>query len=353
METDWSIHAVEQHQLTADQRVARLAAGQWGVVTWGELIGCGLTPAAIRVRLERGQLHRLHRGVYAVGHPNVCLEGRWLAAVKACGPLAVLSHFAAACLWGLLKWDGRRVDVTAPGKHVRHTIRAHRSDAIEWVVHRGIPVTPRLRTVVDLARTEDEKTVKRALRQARFSERELELLPRTGILGAILDLSAAPTASHPEDHVLDLVLNAGFEHPEVNRQQTTQGRRTIPDLRWPRQRLIVEVDSAEWHSDPLAQRDDAERQARLEAEGWRVLRTTLGQATRDPQRLIARLSAAGAPRAARETPETARPCRRPRARAGTAAGGRPSRRRAGWRPSRRRGRCRARRPRVRRGRPPP
>jgi hypothetical protein len=233
--------------------------------------------------------------VYAVGHPNVCVEGWWLAAVKACGDRAVLSHFSAACLWGLLRWDGRRVDVTAPGKHVRETIRAHRSDAIEGVVHRGIPVTPRLRTIVDLARTEDEPTVKRALRQARFSERELALLPRTGKLGAILDLSAAPTASHPEDYVLDLILLAGFQHPEVNHTQTAGGKRTIPDLRWPEQRLIVEVDSREWHSDPLAQRDDAERQARLEAEGWRVLRVTLAQAKQNPQVTIARLHAAGAP----------------------------------------------------------
>src|SRR3954468_9576940 len=89
---------------------------------------------------------------------HVCLEGWWLAAVKACGDRAVLSHFSAACLWGLLRWDGRRVDVTSPGKHVRETIRAHRSDAIEGVVQRGIPVTPRLRTIVDLARTEDEPT---------------------------------------------------------------------------------------------------------------------------------------------------------------------------------------------------
>jgi len=67
-------------------------------------------------------------------------------------------------------------------------------------------VTPRLRTIVDLSKTEDEATVTRALRQAKFSERELALLPRTGMLGRILNLSAAPTRSHPEDFVLNLVL---------------------------------------------------------------------------------------------------------------------------------------------------
>ena len=188
--------------------------------------------------------------------------------------------------------------MTAPTKRTRPLIRTHRSENIERVVYRQIPVTPRLRTIVDLSKTEDEATVTRALRQAKFSERELALLPRTGMLGRILDLSAAPTRSHPEDFVLNLVLESGLQHPDVNAPQRVTGRKTIPDLRWSEQRLIVEVDSREWHSDPLAQRDDADRQARLEAEGWRVVRVTTAQAERDPLRTIARLRAAGAPEAA-------------------------------------------------------
>ena len=61
---------------------------------------CRATPCQIRVR--NGRLHPLHRGVYAVGHPNLPLEGRFLAAVKACGPGAVLSHYSAAALWGFV-----------------------------------------------------------------------------------------------------------------------------------------------------------------------------------------------------------------------------------------------------------
>ena len=87
-----------------------------------------------------------------------------------------------------------------------------------------------------------------------FTEAELEPLPRTGLLGSIVDLSAAPTASGNEDIVLDLVLKAGFEHPLVNAPYP--GTRFIPDLWWPQPRLIVEVDSRAWHSDPIAQRDD-------------------------------------------------------------------------------------------------
>jgi hypothetical protein len=52
-----------------------------------------------------GLLHRLHRGVYAVGHRSVSPEGRWMAAVLACGGGAVLGHLAAATLWGWLRAD--------------------------------------------------------------------------------------------------------------------------------------------------------------------------------------------------------------------------------------------------------
>ena len=283
-------------ELTTDpvRALAKFAAGQWGVVSRAELEALGLSARQVQRMVARGHLHLLHRGVYAVGHRNVTTEGRFLAAVKACGPGAVLSHYCAACHRGWLRYNGRPIDVTAPTKRTRPTIRTHRSDLIEREVLRQIPITPRLRTITDLAASEPEPVVKRALRQAKFTEAELELLPRTGVLGRIIDLSAAPTASGNEDVVLDLVLKAGFEHPLVNAPYP--GTNYIPDLWWKPQRLIVEVDSRAWHSDLLAQYDDRERQADLEVAGERVLRTTKAQVLRDPSRFFARLQAAGAPR---------------------------------------------------------
>ena len=108
--------------------------------------------------------------------------------------------------------------------------------------------------------------------------------PVPELLGRIVDLSTAPTASGNEDVVLDLVLKAGFEHPLVN--ALYPGSRYIPDLWWPEPRLIVEVDSREWHSDPIAQRDDLDRQAWLEARGERVLRTTKPQVLKEPHPLL-------------------------------------------------------------------
>ena len=85
-----------------DAALARLAGEEWAVLSTEDLRSCGLSREMIATRVRRAHLHRLHRGVYAVGHRNVSTEGRFLAAVKACGAGAVLSHFSAAALW---KWS--------------------------------------------------------------------------------------------------------------------------------------------------------------------------------------------------------------------------------------------------------
>ena len=84
--------------------MAELAARQRGIVTAAELRGCGLSRHEIATWVRNGHLHEKHRGVYAVGHRELTIEGRWLAAVKACGKEAALSHYAAAALWG--SWTG-------------------------------------------------------------------------------------------------------------------------------------------------------------------------------------------------------------------------------------------------------
>lgn len=254
---------------------------------YDELLECGLTPAAIRTRVARGILHPLYLAVFAWGHHNIPTEGRWLAAVKACGDQAVLSHYSAAALHDLVKWDGRPFEITAPSKHKHPRIKAHRSESIQRTVVKGIPVTPKLRTVIDLARVADDATVKRALRAAKFSAAELERLPKR-----ILDLGAVPTRSPLEDRVYDFVVKSGLEPPLSNPPYRLPGRTVYPDLYWPHLRLVVEVDSLEWHDDPLARLDDANRQAELEAAGERVLRVTSAD-MKQPVRVLARLRAAG------------------------------------------------------------
>src|SRR6476659_2860520 len=118
---------------TPDWAASKMAARQHGVVTRGQLEACGLGSKAITIRARKGQLNRIHRGVYAVGHKGLSWHGRWMAAVLACGEGAVLSHGSAASLWGLLKpFDGPvHVSVSSTsGRSTRRGIHVHRSPSL-------------------------------------------------------------------------------------------------------------------------------------------------------------------------------------------------------------------------------
>ena len=295
-----------------DERVARLAAQQFGVVDLDELRACGLDKRAVGRRVAAGRLHPLHKRVYAVGHPNVPIRGRFLAAVRACGPEAVLSHFAAAVLWRLLKWDGRYPEVLARNRRSHRGIRTRRTarlDAIDIRRRYGIPVTSPARTLVDLAATLDAKPLRRATREAlvlgvvtipQLTEALRRLGPCRGCtkLQAIVARGHVPTRSELEDAVLDLLTAGGFKPPLVNAPLYVEGRRVVPDFRWPEQRLVIEADGAEWHDNQIAREDDADRQAILEASGERVVRVTWAQAIAWPRQTLLRFEEAGAPRLA-------------------------------------------------------
>jgi very-short-patch-repair endonuclease len=168
--------------------------------------------------------------------------------------------------------------------------------------NRTIPVTTVARTLLDVADDLPHKGLRRGTRQAQaMGLTNVRLIadvltPANGRRGsrrltALIADGPTPTRSELEDLVLDVIVRAGLQRPEINRRMG----RFHPDLRWPQQRLTVECDSATRHDGKLASEDDAERQARLEADGERVLRVTWQQALRQPQRTVARLVAAGAP----------------------------------------------------------
>jgi hypothetical protein len=301
----------EELQVRPDVRVARLAASTWSVLSVGELHACGLTDDGILVRVENGRLHPMHRGVYAVGHAAPPLEGCFLAAVKACGAGALLAGVAAAAHWEMIKWDHRFPEVLVTGRCApRHPqINAHETAFLppeDVRIHRGIPVTSPVRTLLDLAAILDHKRLRRAVRQAQslglvdIAELVRRLRgpgPQRGRakLRRIVATGPAPTRSELEDVVLDLLLEGGFAHPDVNVPLHLEGRRIVPDFRWPAQKLVIEADGAAWHENRLAREDDAERQALLEAHGERVLRITWQQAIARGPETLRRVREAGAP----------------------------------------------------------
>ncbi|HUR85770.1 MAG TPA: type IV toxin-antitoxin system AbiEi family antitoxin domain-containing protein [Solirubrobacteraceae bacterium] len=290
-----------------DRRVADRAARQHGRVRLDQLLACGLDRAAVARRVQKGHLHRVHNGVYAVGHAAETVHSVIMGAVLAGGDGAVASHWASATLWGFVRWDDRAVDVTAPGTggRKRQGIRFHRSRSLtprDITRRHGIPTTTAARALLEIAPQLSDHRLKRLTRQAQAENatnvRQLaDTIARanghraTARLAALIATGPAPTRSSHEDIVLDLILKAGFQRPDVNKPLSKDH---IPDLRWPTQRLILEVDSP-WHDGHLAQELDATRQAALEAQGERVLRTTKQQAQDHPHQLVQRLRAAGAP----------------------------------------------------------
>jgi len=288
-----------------DAHVARVAAEQHGRISFEQLQACGLSDKAIRGRVQRGQLYRVHRAVYAVGHEAPTLHGDFMAAVLAGGEGAVLSHFSAAALWGMLPRQPRDLEVIVTGAKGRAQpgLRVHRArvlDPRDITRHHGIPVTTAARTCLDIASTLSPEALRRPVRQAQAEHRTnvrqiAELLARTnGHCGAkrLADLVAtgpAPTRSELEDLVLDLLLRGGLPPPDVNKPLIRQGRRIVPDFRWAAQRLVVEADGAAWHEAKLAREDDAERQAVLEGGGERVIRITWDQAVQRPNQSMARV----------------------------------------------------------------
>jgi predicted transcriptional regulator of viral defense system len=164
--------------------LAPLAGRQWGVVSLAQLHSLGVGRSGVTRRVQGGRLRRLHRGVYAVGGAVLPREGRWLAAVLACGPGAVLSHVSAAVHWNLLGYELARPR-SRPPRPARGPgdppARSHALGARDITTHQGIPTTTLARTLLDIAARVSPHHLERALAQ---SER-LQLYDHRALLDVI------------------------------------------------------------------------------------------------------------------------------------------------------------------------
>jgi very-short-patch-repair endonuclease len=280
--------------------IGALAEGQHGVVTRAQLLELGLGPAAVDSRVRMNRLRPVHRGVYTIGHRLLTRHGRWMAAVLACGPDAVLSHHAAAALWGIRQ--SGRVEVTTPGaRHRRDGIRLHRATLPqdERTTHRGIPTTTVARTLLDLSAVVSRDDLRSALRHAEqlrltdrtpLSElaRRYQRRPGLSSVHAVLDEAQRGLGivrSELEERFQAFLLNAGLPMPRTNAQ--IEGHEV--DCVWEDGRIIVELDGHAAHSGPHAFEGDRRRDRRLEAMGWHVIRITWRQLHDEPEAVEADL----------------------------------------------------------------
>jgi len=281
-----------------DGLIAALAERQHGVVAIWQLLELGIGADAIQYRVSIGRLHRVHRGVYAVGHRKLTREGHRMAAVLAYGPHAVLSHWSAAAHWGI---GAARVkyDVTTPhSKRSRKTIRAHaaRLHPEDRTVHDGIPITSVERTILDLAATltKDQITylIEEADRKQRLDINALDrVIARRRRAAGVARLNAvlatyrgtADTRSKLERQFRRLIAKAGLPEPQFN---VVVAGITV-DVFWPHWKLVVELDSEGYHKNPRAFETDRIRDAMVQKHDLRVLRVTGDRMDNAPNEVLA------------------------------------------------------------------
>jgi hypothetical protein len=338
-----------------DAAIAALGARQDAVFHLEQLLGLGLTAQAVYQRAAAGRLHRIYRCVYALVPASLLTRnGRYLAAVLACGPGALLSHRSAAMLHELRQTAAAKIDVTVPRRSARthKGIALHRSITLvpaDATVVDHVPATSVARTLFDLAEILARRPVERAFDQAEYLqlldlraiEDQLRRNPtRRGakVIRAILEehyIGSTLTDSEVEEAMLVLSRAVGLPPPEVNKWLDLQDGEPMikPDFLWRQQRLIVEVDGSH-HRTRQRYESDRRRDQRATVAGFIVVRTTHGQIKRRPGELHATVAAllaqaarggAGSPAAGGDP--TPPPRSTPRAGGSTA-----SRRRAGRSP---------------------
>ncbi len=298
--------ALKVGNLSRERGIVGLVARQQGVITLDQLTSLGVGRRTIKRWIAAGRLRAVHREVYAFGPRPLTKRGKWLAAVLAMGPDAFLSHRSAAALWGLAG-DRPKVDVTAPrGRQVRpgrKGIQVHRCrfDPHEVTVRDGIAVSTVARTLFDLAEGSqphelksawDEASRLRLLRVpevAAVYERGRGRRARTRIrpLLAAEQRHVEDSASPLEDRFAEFVVAHRLPPPQTN---VLVGKDVV-DALWPGARLIVELDSWEFHAHRAAFEKDRDRDTDHLLAGYRTVRVTHRRLTEQPERLAGQIRA--------------------------------------------------------------
>ncbi len=277
-----------------DSKLYAHASPRHFVVSADELRQLGFSRHAIDARLKDGRLHRLHRGVFAIGRRPVPVRGHWRAGVLAARRRAWLARLHSAALLDLVEPPRGPVHVLVEGGWVpsRGRLIVHTTTSLTAMEHttaHGIPTTSLPRTLLDVASLTDELQLRRMYERAE----ELQLLD-TAAVRSILDLrrghrgaarlrallaydptAAAAAISELERLYLDLLREYDIPTPQVN--VLVDGY--LVDCYWPDADLVVELDSYEFHGDREAFERDRAKVADLRRAGHQAVQFTYRQVT--------------------------------------------------------------------------
>jgi very-short-patch-repair endonuclease len=266
-----------------------------GPFTMGQARLRGVTEDQLRGAAWR----RVDRGVF-VWHaiPDQSLV-RLRAAVHRLPEGAVFSGCTAGWLHGLDVDPCDPIEVTVPGGcrvTRRAGFRLRRSASIERAIAQGLPVTSRVRTLVDLARrlplVEAVAVLDMALhrRLVRLSSLQEWARANPGHRGVAalrdaLELVEPAAESPMETRLRILLILAGLPKPRVQATLRDPFGAFLarPDLYYPIHRLAIEYDGAT-HKDSIT--GDNRRQNRLLDTGHRILRFTAGDVLGKPSAVV-------------------------------------------------------------------
>lgn len=277
--------------------IARVASGQFGVVTRPQLLAAGITARQIGRRVAAGALIPVHRGVYRVGHAAPSTDASYLAAVLACGAEAVLGGMAAAWRYGMVKGPAPTPEVIAPTRHDVPGVTCRRG---RWphVPFRGIPTLTVPATLVDIAARLAIEDLARACHEAgvRYgtTPRHVEAVLRrrrnskgAANLRLVMSGDEKVALSRLESSFLALLRRENLPLPETNRPAS--GKRV--DCRWPEHALTVELDSFTFHNSRHTWQQGHIRERQAYARGDAFRRYTWADVTETPAPMLAELEA--------------------------------------------------------------
>lgn len=264
-----------------------MARAQHGVLTRRDLESLGFSKMAIDHRVANGRLHLISRGVYSVGRRDLSPRGRWMAAVLACGDLAVLSHRSAAELWEIGFEEKGRIDLTVTGrreiKRAGLKVRMRPKLPEVSVVRRfGIPVTNPVQTLIDLATELKPMRLERAVNQADVHDLVDPETLRTALdnhvgepgvkkLRVMLDRHTF-RLSDSDLEILFRPLARAAAFPSPLSKHWVLGYEV--DFFFSDHGLIVEADGLRYHRTPAQQARMVKRDQKHTSHGYRVLRFT-------------------------------------------------------------------------------
>jgi very-short-patch-repair endonuclease len=287
-----------------ERELEALATRQRGVVSHAQLLGLGFDEQWIERRIRERRLVAVHRNVYAVGHGCLALRAPWWAALLAYGPGAVLSHQSAAILWEIRRPRRGAIHVTASGGRQglrrRKGIWIHRCKLVaeDRTTRSGFPVTTVARTLFDFAEVAPFDALKGAAEEADRLKllrlRELEEVCERGrgrrglrpVHRLLAELGPPAEGRSPleirfSEFVREFRLPTPFQNADVLGHEV--------DVLWPSAKLIVELDSWEYHSHREAFERDRARDPKLMLAGYRTIRVTHRRLDREADQLAAEI----------------------------------------------------------------